>query len=148
MHFPSKSEQLGVRHMVYHVFDGLPFPKSGNKKQLADRKLRYSHEHCSELGTLKIGRRQIVLMYFHKQKKQKEHQKMISELKKGDKIIMNGGPVGTIAEVYDSEFKLEVEKATFVRVSRGMVATKVTTTAKATGKKKPTKRNKSSKTKK
>jgi len=64
MHFPSKSEQLGVRHMVYHVFDGLPFPKSGNKKQLADRKLRYSHEHCSELGTLKIGRRQIVLMYF------------------------------------------------------------------------------------
>ena len=73
---------------------------------------------------------------------------MISELEKGDKIIMNGGPDGTIAEVYDSEFKLEVEKATFVRVSRGMVATKVTTTAKATGKKNPTKRNKSSTTKK
>lgn len=94
-----------------------------------------------------------VLMYFllirPQAKKQKAHQQMISELKKGDKIIMNGGLVGTIAEVYDTEFKLEVEKSTFVRVSRAMVATKVSGTApKATEKKAPTKRNKTAQAKK
>ena len=94
-----------------------------------------------------------VLMYFllirPQAKKQKAHQQMISELKKGDKIVMNGGLIGTIAEINDTEFKLEVEKSTFVRVSRAMVATKVSTTApKATEKKAPTKRNKASKAKK
>jgi preprotein translocase subunit YajC len=98
-----------------------------------------------------------VLMYFllilPQAKNQKEHQKMITELKKGDKIVMNGGLIGTIAEIYETEFKLEVEKSTFVRVSRAMVATKITNASsgsavKTTANKAPTKRNKSSKTKK
>tara|TARA_R110002050_G_scaffold847_1_gene5869 strand:- start:10050 stop:10391 length:342 start_codon:yes stop_codon:yes gene_type:complete len=99
-----------------------------------------------------------VLMYFllirPQAKKQKLHQKMISELSKGDKIIMNGGLIGTIVEIHATEFKLEVEKETFVRVSRAMVATKLTAgvtgsavAAKPAVKKAPTKRNKASKAK-
>lgn len=91
------------------------------------------------------------LMYFllirPQAKKQKDHQKMVSELKKGDKVIMNGGLIGKIDEVTDTELKLEVEKATFVRVSRAMVATKVVSqkeadATKATEKKAPTRKNK------
>jgi preprotein translocase subunit YajC len=58
---------------------------------------------------------------------------------------MNGGLVGTIAEIYETEFKLEVEKSTFVRVSRAMVATKVLGSSPVAAEKKaPTKRNKTS----
>jgi preprotein translocase subunit YajC len=53
------------------------------------------------------------------QKKEKEHQKMLKELKKGDSILTNGGIYATIMEVYDdylivrvtpSEIKMKIAK--------------------------------------
>lgn len=40
------------------------------------------------------------------QKKQKELQQMITELKKGDKVVTNGGLIGTISSVQDDYFVL------------------------------------------
>ena len=40
------------------------------------------------------------------QSKQKELQKMITELKKGDKVITNGGLIGTISSIQEDYFVL------------------------------------------
>ncbi len=69
------------------------------------------------------------LMYFliirPQSKKAKEHQSMLSALKKGDRILMNGGLIGNIASISDTEMELEVAPKTLVTVARSMVAMKV-----------------------
>ncbi len=61
------------------------------------------------------------------QKKQKELQKMVTELKKGDKVITNGGLIGTISSVQedyfvltlgDSDVKAEVLKSAVIGVRK------------------------------
>jgi preprotein translocase subunit YajC len=42
------------------------------------------------------------------QKKQKEHQRMVDSLGKGDKIVTNGGIFGTIVKVGDDRLTLEI----------------------------------------
>ena len=60
----------------------------------------------------------ILIMYFlmirPQQKRQKEHQRMLTELKKGDKVITNGGMHGTITDI--AEKTLEVQVADNVRI--------------------------------
>jgi len=69
-----------------------------------------------------------VIMYLliirPQQKKQKEHQRMIDALKKGDKIVTNGGIHGTIMGVKEREKTLIVKIAENVKIelSRAMVA--------------------------
>ena len=69
------------------------------------------------------------LMYFliirPQSKKAKEHQAMLNALNKGERILMNGGLIGTIASINDGEIELEVAPKTFVTVSRAMVAMKI-----------------------
>lgn len=72
-----------------------------------------------------------VVLYFlmirPQQKKQKEMQKMISEMKKGDKVITNGGIHGIIAGIKDTtvlikvadNVKLEFSKSSVVSVEKG-----------------------------
>ena len=70
----------------------------------------------------------IVVMYFFmirpQAKKQKEHQKMLSEIVKGDRILTAGGIVGTVAGIKESENLLIVKIADSVKVelSRSSVA--------------------------
>ncbi len=45
------------------------------------------------------------------QKKQKELQKMVNELKKGDKVITNGGLIGTISSIQEDYFVLTLGDA-------------------------------------
>jgi len=58
------------------------------------------------------------------QKKQREHQRMIDSVKKGDKIVTNGGVHGTIMGVKEREQTLIVKIAENVKieVSRSAVA--------------------------
>ncbi|MCG8603917.1 preprotein translocase subunit YajC [bacterium] len=60
------------------------------------------------------------IMYFlifrPQAKKQKQHQAMISALKKGDKIVTAGGLYGTIAGIKESEKTLIVKIAENVKV--------------------------------
>ena len=66
-----------------------------------------------------------VAMYFFmirpQQKKQKDIQKMRSALQKGDKIITAGGIYGTILEVKDQYFMVEIDNGIKVRIDRNMV---------------------------
>lgn len=52
------------------------------------------------------------VMYFFmirpQQKRQKEHQLMLSSIKKGDKVITTAGIHGTVAETDDKTFTLQI----------------------------------------
>ena len=60
-----------------------------------------------------------VIFYFFlirpQQRKQKEHKKMVDELKRGDRIITSGGIIGRVERIIDNE-KIEVEISDNVKV--------------------------------
>jgi preprotein translocase subunit YajC len=55
------------------------------------------------------------LMFRPQQKRQKQHQEMIKNVRRGDTVITNGGLVGKVTKVVDDE-QVEVELAPDVRV--------------------------------
>jgi preprotein translocase subunit YajC len=61
----------------------------------------------------------IVMMYFlilrPQQKKMKEHQELVKNLRRGDTVVTSGGLVGKVTKVVDDE-QIEVEIADGVRV--------------------------------
>jgi preprotein translocase subunit YajC len=54
-------------------------------------------------------------------KKAKEHQKMLSELKKGDDVVTQGGIIGKISGIKDNEITLQVQEGVRLRVTRSSV---------------------------
>ena len=72
-----------------------------------------------------------VVFYFllirPQQKKAKVHREMLSNLRRGDRIVTNGGLIGTITRVpNETELILEVAEGVKVRVLRGMIAESMT----------------------
>lgn len=74
------------------------------------------------------------IMYFllirPQQKKLKEHQMMVSALRRGDQVITQGGIMGKVVKVKDDAAEVEVEIASgvTVRVIRSTIATVVNKT--------------------
>ncbi|RLK50185.1 preprotein translocase subunit YajC [Alkalispirillum mobile] len=56
------------------------------------------------------------------QKRQKEHQKMVGELSRGDEVVTNGGVLGRVTAVGETFITLEVSKSQQVRVQKNAVA--------------------------
>lgn len=56
------------------------------------------------------------------QKKAKEHREMISNLKKGNRIVTSGGIYGTITTIDDTTLGLEIADKVKIKVSRGNVS--------------------------
>ena len=56
------------------------------------------------------------------QKKQKEHMRMVGNLKKGDKVVTNGGIFGTISIVGEDRVTLEIASKVNIQVERHQVA--------------------------
>jgi len=54
-------------------------------------------------------------------KKQKEMDRMISQLKKGDKVIAAGGIYATINKIEDSIISLEIAENTKIKVSKSSI---------------------------
>jgi preprotein translocase subunit YajC len=72
-------------------------------------------------------------MYFllirPQQKKAKEHTNMVSNLRRGDNIITQGGIVGKVAKVKeDGEIEVEIAEGVKVRVIKSTVATVISKT--------------------
>ncbi len=68
-----------------------------------------------------------VVFYFllirPQQKKMKTHKEMLGALRRGDRIVTNGGIIGTVTKVHsDTELVVEIAEGVRVRVARGMVA--------------------------
>ena len=72
----------------------------------------------------------IVIMYFlmirPQSKKQKETQKMLDALKKGDKVITVGGIHGTVTAVKENVVTVKVDDSTKIQFNRTAIATVVT----------------------
>ena len=58
-------------------------------------------------------------------KRQKAHDKMLSELKTGDEIITTGGLYATITNVKDDRFVVRIADSTKVELGKGFVANKI-----------------------
>ena len=57
------------------------------------------------------------------QRKVKQHKEMLSNLKRGDKIVTSGGIIGTINKVADNrELTVEVSENVEIKIAPGMVA--------------------------
>ncbi|MFC1937025.1 preprotein translocase subunit YajC [Chloroflexota bacterium] len=54
-------------------------------------------------------------------RRQKEHQKLTMELKRGDKVITAGGIYGTIENLSEESAVLKIESGATIRVARGSV---------------------------
>lgn len=54
-------------------------------------------------------------------KRQKEIQKKVDDLKKGDKVITNGGIVGTISSIEDDQVLIEIDTNVKVRFMKSSV---------------------------
>ncbi len=70
----------------------------------------------------------ILVMYFllirPQQKRQKEHQKMIESIKRGDKVITSSGIHGTVTDVDDKTFEIQIADNTKVRFEKAAIALK------------------------
>jgi preprotein translocase subunit YajC len=68
-----------------------------------------------------------VIFYFllirPQSKKQREHQDMLKNLKKGDKVITSGGLYGVVVKVSDKDVVLEVAEKINLRFTLGAIAT-------------------------
>lgn len=56
-------------------------------------------------------------------KRQKEHQKLVQALGKGDEIVTSGGVLGRIVEVGDNFLRVEIAKGVDVRLQKQAVTT-------------------------
>ena len=57
------------------------------------------------------------------QRKVKQHKEMLSNLKRGDKIITSGGIIGTVNKVSDNrELTVEISENVEIKIAPGMVA--------------------------
>lgn len=67
------------------------------------------------------------IMYFllirPQQKKAKEHDALLSQLKTGDRILTSGGIYGVITGVKDKSLQVKIAEGVVIEVSRGGVAT-------------------------
>lgn len=71
-----------------------------------------------------------VIMYFlilrPQQKRMKDHRNMVSELKRGDQVVTQGGLIGKVTDVKDDELTVEIAQGVKVRVVRATIAQVVT----------------------
>jgi len=63
------------------------------------------------------------LMFRPQMKKHKEHQKMVSELQKGDEVVTSGGLTGRIAKIGDNFTTIEISKGVEIQVQKQAVTT-------------------------
>ena len=70
----------------------------------------------------------------------KRHQKMLSEIVRGDTVVTNGGVIGKVTKVEDTELQVQIADGLKVKVMRSMIADVRNRTAPANDSEKPAKR--------
>ena len=56
------------------------------------------------------------------QKRMKEHQAMVGNLKRGDTVVLNSGVIGKFTRVDDTEAQLEIAQGVTIKVVKAMVS--------------------------
>ena len=72
------------------------------------------------------------IMYFlmirPQQKKVKQHKAMIDALRRGDRVVTQGGLIGKVVKVEDNEVEVELAQGVKVKAVRGTIASVVNKT--------------------
>ena len=67
-----------------------------------------------------------VIMWFliirPQRQRMKQHQEMLSNIRRGDNVVTNGGLIGKVTKAEDTELSLEIAEGVKVRVARSMIA--------------------------
>ncbi len=73
------------------------------------------------------------LLFRPQQKKAKAHREMISQVRRGDKVLTQGGIIGQVNKVIDdAELLVEIAEGVRVRVTRGAISEVLAKTGPAT----------------
>ncbi|PKL86977.1 MAG: preprotein translocase subunit YajC [Ignavibacteriae bacterium HGW-Ignavibacteriae-1] len=71
----------------------------------------------------------IAIMYFMmirpQQKRQKEHQNMLSNIRKGDRVVTTAGMHGTVTDSDDTTFTLQIADNVKVKFEKASIANKL-----------------------
>ncbi|MEQ6291753.1 preprotein translocase subunit YajC [Vogesella sp. GCM10023246] len=59
------------------------------------------------------------------QKRAKEHQKMLSEIVKGDEVVTQGGIIGRVTKTGEQYLSIEIASGVEINVQRGAVGSKL-----------------------
>lgn len=63
------------------------------------------------------------LIFRPQQKRMKQHQAMLSAIKRGDTVVTNGGLVGKVIKAVENEdLEIEIAQGVKVKVVRGMIS--------------------------
>lgn len=62
------------------------------------------------------------LVILPQQRQNKKHKQMLGDLKKGDKILTNGGLMGTVSSVEEEYIKVEIASSTIVKMRKEFIA--------------------------
>ena len=77
-------------------------------------------------GPLPMILMMVVLGYFllwrPQQKRMKDHQTMVSALKRGDTVVLSSGVIGKVTKVEDTELGIEIAQGVVIKVVRSMVS--------------------------
>ena len=73
-----------------------------------------------------IGAIVYFLLIRPQRKERQRHQEMLNKLTRGDQVVTNGGIVGQIVHVTESELTIKTGENTRIVVDRGYIARKVT----------------------
>ncbi len=65
-----------------------------------------------------------LVMIRPQRRKQKEHQQLVEELKRGDRIITAGGIFGVVESISEDSVVMKVESGVTMRVAKGSVTLK------------------------
>ncbi len=65
------------------------------------------------------------LIFRPQQKQQKAHREMLDSLKKGDKIVTNGGLIAEVIKPEEDFIKIKLSDNVSVKLDRGYVARKI-----------------------
>jgi preprotein translocase subunit YajC len=69
----------------------------------------------------------IVVFYFllirPQQKRQKQHREMVSNIKKGDEVVTNGGTLGRVSDVGENFVTLEISNGVEIKVQSQSIQT-------------------------
>ncbi|MCK4526549.1 preprotein translocase subunit YajC [candidate division WOR-3 bacterium] len=83
---------------------------------------------CGEGGFTSIIFIALIFVIFYflfirpSQLKQKEHQGMINSLKKGDRVVTQGGIHGKITQIKSNSLKLKVDNNTEIEIEKNMIS--------------------------
>jgi preprotein translocase subunit YajC len=68
----------------------------------------------------------VVLFYFlmirPQQRRMKQHQSMLSAIKRGDTVVLSSGVIGKVVRVEEKEVGVEVATGVTVKVRKGMIS--------------------------